>query len=248
MLTKSEKPEFKQETQRRTSRLAIVSSICLIIALLLILLFTWTGVVIFNVIASVLFPVSFILGVTACVLITKTNELKGYFYTIAPISIGFVVTGVLFLMVFNVVSRRHYEKSHTSLYNLKLLSKAIGKYAENNNGQLPKAQAWCDILLNADFNLSRDNFAHPLIEGRVIAFNKNLDGLKLDDIPPDTVLFFEADGDLNLAGTHELIEASNFSTHHMNVILVNGRIKTYWIDKKGFRAYDNIFMPAIWQP
>lgn len=195
----------EQMEQRRTSRLAVASTMCLITALLLILLYTWSGIVIFNVIASALFPASFIVGISACVFIAKKNELKGYCYAIAPICIGFVVTLVMFTMVFNVISRRHYEKRNTARYNMRRLGYAIYKYSEVNNGYLPSAEHWCDLLMDFDKSLSEDNFKHPKFPERVIAFNKNLDGLLLADVPEDVVLFFEANSGWNLSGGPALL-------------------------------------------
>ncbi|MHC4293155.1 MAG: hypothetical protein ACYSTX_02585, partial [Planctomycetota bacterium] len=80
-----------------------------------------------------------------------------------------------------------------------------------------------------DKTLPKDTFKHPLIEGSVIAFNKNLDGMRLLDVDKNTVLLFEAKGGWNLAGGKELMKSSNTDRITVNVLFMNGKIKQCWI-------------------
>jgi len=131
---------------------------------------------------------------------------------------------------------------------MKLLAEAITKYSQANDGYLPAADRWCDLLMEQDENLSRDNFKHPEIQGSSVAFNKNLDGLRLVDIPDDVVLLFEAKGGWNLIGGEELLNKANPNRNFVDVLLVNREIKTYWVKCGGVKAYDGTFMPLRWKP
>ncbi len=111
-----------------------------------------------------------------------------------------------FIVIPTTKKRQEREKRNTAIYNLRLLGEAIRGYSEKNNGYLPVAERWCDLLMEYDKTLSRDTFKHPRIAGIVIAFNENLDGMRLSDVDKSTVLLFEAEGGWNLAGEEKLIK------------------------------------------
>jgi hypothetical protein len=120
-------------------------------------------------------------------------------------------------------------RQNTVVYELESLYKAIKDYSEINNGYLPSADRWSDLLIEQDKTLSKDTFKHPLVEGSAIAFNKNLDGIRLLDVDKNTVLLFEAKGGWNLAGGKELMKNSNPSRITVYVLFMNGKIEQCWI-------------------
>ena len=71
--------------------------------------------------------------------------------TILLISIMSVAIA-LFVYVDNKI-QKHVElrktvmKENSGEYNLKLLGKYLIEYASNNDGKLPLAENWCDVLL-----------------------------------------------------------------------------------------------------
>ena len=82
---------------------------------------------------------------------------------------------------------------------MRILGTALRKYASANNGFLPSAENWSDVLIKFDPNLSKDNFKPPRIDDASIAFNKNLSGEKLEDLPEDIVPLFVVYGGLNVS-------------------------------------------------
>ena len=90
--------------------------------------------------------------------------------------------------------------------NLKNLGEAIFAYADENDGMFPTGSQWCDLLLEHT-DVSEEDFIcgdsfWPVFS---YAFNKNLDGMRVRDVPPDTVLLFEIEGGRNVSGGPELM-------------------------------------------
>jgi hypothetical protein len=112
---------------------------------------------------------------------------------------------------------------------------------------LPEAESWSDSLVLVNSSLGKRDFQHPVVAGVVIAYNHHLSGLKLSNIAEDTVLFFEASGAWNLAGNRDLLKKNRVATR-ADIMLLNGKIQTYWIDRGGVRAYDDKFVPVRWKP
>jgi hypothetical protein len=173
------------------------------------------------------------------------------------IILGFLY--IVFVLVVVLIGRRRFlaEKAYSTLYNLRLLDKSLIGYAKNNNGYLPDANQWCDLLMRYDKTLTRQNFKHPLIKEWEcnIAFNKNLSCLKLSEIPKDTVLLFEADGGWNLSGDMDLLQKryNNRKDYYFcNVLLIDGSIKTYQFERGGYRYFDSngieFLKPLHWKP
>jgi len=70
------------------------------------------------------------------------------------------------------------------------------------------------------------------------AFNKNLSGLPMTDIPGDVVFLFEADGDWNLNGTHELLKTRYRERGCIWVLFADQTTANYWYYKKAIRKFD----------
>lgn len=77
------------------------------------------------------------------------------------------------------------------------------------------------------------------LEGEInFAFNKNVSGLYLEDIAPDTVLLFEANGDWNLNGGAELLETRHHKHNVIGVVLANGDMVKYMFYYNAYRSYE----------
>lgn len=144
--------------------------------------------------------------------------------------------------------RKERERRNTANYNLKLLGKEIRGYSEKHNGYLPSADNWCDLLMEHNKYLTKENFRHPGIEGSVLAFNEALSGMRFADIPKDVVLLFEAKGEWNLKGGKELIKKANPNRDIVYVLLINGEIKPYWIEEESMKNWVGKFTPLRWKP
>ncbi|MHC4572784.1 MAG: hypothetical protein ACYS76_01410 [Planctomycetota bacterium] len=188
---------------------------------------------------------AFFLGITSLAVIAIRNkQSKGYLYAIFAI-----VVSVPFLSVFYAVgsvsrTRREREKTWTGQYNLRLLGKQLIEYAQDNADYLPTADQWCELLMEHNTKLTRDNFVHPKphwyhLKGEChFAFNKNLSGMRLSDIPGNVVLVFEADGDWNLSGTSELLKTRYREKGYITIMYVNGDTADYWFYMKAVRKFD----------
>lgn len=198
------------------------------------------------IVISILFAaVSLMLGIIALFVIAVNHkQSKGYVHAIAGILISspFVLMFLLGMVVARLRAER--EKANTGLYNLRVLEQALLKYAKDNNGFLPNADNWCDELLRNNPDLKTDNFKFPKPERYNLkgdcqfAFNRNLSGKRLKDIPGNVVLLFEADGDWNLNGTSELLQTRYEKNGYITMLFVDKSIADYWYDMKAIKKFD----------
>jgi hypothetical protein len=89
--------------------------------------------------------------------------------------------------------------------NAKQIGLAFRMYAVDNKEQLPASAKWCDAIQPTIG--SPKVFQCPAKPGSTCgyAFNRNLDGLKIDEVDPQTVLFFESDAGWNGVGGAESV-------------------------------------------
>jgi hypothetical protein len=137
----------------------------------------------------------------------QREELKGLEYAVLAIVLSI---GPFFISMFMLYGDQANVKPDP-LYNLKTLGKALIDYAEDNDGLLPDANRWCDLLTKHNRKIKRDNFIRPeaakydLRGDCHFAFNENLSGLPLAEIPDDVVLLFMSEGRWNQHGSEELL-------------------------------------------
>lgn len=130
------------------------------------------------------------------------------------------------------------------MYQLEVVYDVAQRYAAANGGYLPQADGWCDTLMEFDNTLKEENFKHPKIPGHIIAYNSNIAGMLFDKLQYDTIIFFEARGDMNLVGSQELI--NRLDTQIADIILANRELETYWVVQKGIKLYNNEFRSGNW--
>ena len=95
--------------------------------------------------------------------------------------------------------------------------------------------------------LTEENFKHPQPEefaGMLnfkgecqFAFNSNLSGMRLEDIPTDVVLLFEADGAWNLTGTSELLATRYREKGYIAILSVDQTTANYWYYMSAARMF-----------
>jgi len=153
-------------------------------------------------------------GITACVIIIaqifKNPKPKTWLLAIIKLLIlataGFLV---IVLLTTPVLLKAKLRNSYAikGLDKIIIIGNSLIKY-DDQNGYLPDANRWCDLLIEFDLEINRDFFNIIGQNSEIkcsFAFNKNLSNLSLDDIDGNVVLLFEADGNLNLAGGPELL-------------------------------------------
>ena len=189
-----------------------------------------------------------ICGVITLVVALKCKNKKRQVYAGVAIVLG------LFYLFFGCAPVIRYVSNRIGFgeRQLRLLGRVLLEYTKENEGYLPAADKWCDALLEHSKNLSRANFKHPAFENRGVAFNSNLSGLRLADVPGDVVLLFESHAGWNLAGSSELLDKKYTNLGADYILLVNLDVeKIYWDDGKGFQILpiaEDEFKPLRWKP
>jgi hypothetical protein len=251
----------RNKNGRKRSSLAVASKITVIGAVVTFGLFMffslWPGSAGFclavstGYIAMLLCAVAVLLGISAVIAIFLSKELIGYACAIKAIVVA-AACWLLFPMVFypwfNNKRDEHWRKEWGGLDRLEQLGKSVIEYSKDHNGYMPAVNQWCDLLMDYDKRLSRDDFKRPLLKHSAcnFAFNKNLDGLRLSDIPGEVVLLFEADGDWNLGGTAELLKQRKGLDVY--VFLVNGESYRYDFAVGGIRKWDHQSQKVLVDP
>ena len=179
-------------------------------------------------------------GIGALIVIKVSREnVCGHYLA----KIAIVPTLLYMIMGLNTLARFKADCVYQDEYHMRLLRTSIKDYAAVNEGYLPNSENWADLLLEFDNTLRKDYFDEPRTVEARFAFNSNLSGLKLDELPEDVVLFFTAYGDWNLSGTVELFEKRSKELDQfkgeefirqvemkpvlLKVMLLSGEIKDY---------------------
>jgi prepilin-type processing-associated H-X9-DG protein len=109
--------------------------------------------------------------------------------------------------------------------NLKGLHTAVHIYTSEYDGELPTAESWCDLLV-AHMKVAPKSFVCPCSnekEGKSsYAFNKNVAGMKLDEIPGDVVMLFETTPGWNQVGGPEDLKTEYHKFNGCNVLFADG--------------------------
>lgn len=117
-----------------------------------------------------------------------------------------------------------------------------------------ESNQWLAEFIRKDPNRAEELIEVPIPNGECnYAFNSNLSGRRLSEISPDTILLFEANGNWNLSGTHDVLN-SRYSDHgFITVVYMNGTTADYWFDKKAIRRFDKggkimYYVSPKWEP
>ena len=171
-----------------------------------------------------------VLGIISLVKIRKSQgRMGGDGLAIA----GIVVSGLFLLlmplwaaMVLPALAKAR-EKAQTisCVNNVKQLGLAVRMYSTDNNDRFPSAANWCDAIQTyvgspRPFQCAADSSLRC-----AFAYNRKLDGLKQEDIDPQTVLFFESSTGWNAAGGPELLSAHKHSRTRMVVGFADGSVQ-----------------------
>ncbi len=160
---------------------------------------------------------------------------------------GTAVSGVMLLLipVFAIVAAitlpalaqaKGKAQSIMAMNNVKQLSLAMHLYADDNRGQLPAPERWCDALQPYLGGNSTAVFQNPAIaldapQGRTsgFGFNARIAGTNLDKIDPGTVIIFELQSPgWNIAGGPELMRQTQSGRFFPAVVVgfVDGHCET----------------------
>lgn len=137
----------------------------------------------------------------------NTERHPGVRFRVLILVVAAFVLSQMFLVIVHVAKGQRYRMIFGQ-YQLRVLATAMEEYAADNSGLLPNASEWCDALLRKLHRLTPENFRNPADPNADcgFAFNTNLSGCSLNEIPADVVLLFQASGPRNLCGGEELFE------------------------------------------
>jgi hypothetical protein len=115
------------------------------------------------------------------------------------------------------------------LYQVGLL---IRFYADDNNGEYPSPEEWCDLLIRS-YREQAYLFICPGATDKITqdsdqssyVLNRNVLGMKASEIPPNVVLLFEGPVGWNQVGGPELLTAEYHKENGAFVCLADLRTK-----------------------
>jgi prepilin-type processing-associated H-X9-DG protein len=173
-------------------------------------------------------PLAMLFGISAISTINYSQgKLKGKGFAIAGISISSIELILAIFILMPALARMHTISPRIiCAVNLKRLGASTIMYANNNKGQYPTSDKWCDSLIKYDPDLNKKMFrCNGDIQGpSSYAMNKNIEKLEVNP-PPDMVLLFESKPGWNLSGGPELLTTENHHGEGCNILFCDGHTK-----------------------
>jgi hypothetical protein len=120
---------------------------------------------------------------------------------------------------------REIDSQLACLHNLMALGKTLMLYANDYEDEFPKADQWCDLLLQYKYgHVTEQLFVCPSAGGGPshYAINPNA---KCTWSHPDMVLLFETTAGWNQFGGPELLAPENHRGRGCNILFINGRVE-----------------------
>jgi len=159
---------------------------------------------------------SIICGIVALIKIKKSNgRLKGKRLAVSGIAISaiFAILLAIFMPAHGKVGP--IAKRVVCMTNLKALAMGMQVYVNDYEGILPM-EAWCDLLIEEADNSPRTFVCEDsgaIERESSYGMNKFIAGMKLDDLTPNIVLFFETDMGLENGPRNTSIEDRRYTRH-----------------------------------
>jgi hypothetical protein len=253
-------------TPKKTSRLAVCSLISAVIAIISVLLWfnipdQWDrpiegfSVRVVPLLTAVLFfHLAFLLGIVAIAVIAfNRSKLKGNWYALLAILLCvpfFLVTAEV-----SYINRGRAERGKTS--RGRRIASTIVEYAKNHNGYLPDANQWCDLLIEYLQKLPKDHLEYDPVRYKFkydsskegvcnYAFNRNVSGSQLGDVPYNTVLVFESKGNWNLSGTEELFKKTTRKRQYVYIYTKDAETEHDY--PRAVNIKDAEYKNVVWKP
>lgn len=175
--------------------------------------------------------VGLILGIVALVKINRSGgRLSGQGLAIAGICVSafmllFSIPMMAAMMLPALSQAKQKAQVINCVNNLKQLGLAVRIYANDHNDQFPPAATWCDAIQGSVG--SPKVFQCPSEPGRrcAYAFNAKLDGKKVGEIDPQTVLLYESDAGWNGTGGADNLKPHKHSSRTVNVAFADGSVQ-----------------------
>jgi hypothetical protein len=193
-----------------------------------------------------------VLGVVAIAKIFRTWKKRKIS---AMVELVALLLAGLILFDLTLVSYSRWRTLRTITVNGNIRIMKLGNFINESakkNGRMPDADHWCDSLVSHPLagslkviKISFNIVGNPDIECN-FAFNKNLSNLSIDGLSGNVVMLFEADGELNLSGGPELINAKRAKDKYfwpwrqkfIYVFFIDGMIVKYRLHDGAVALYD----------
>jgi len=148
----------------------------------------------------------------------REKSLRGCILSIVVLCIS------LWLLFTVFMHRRITSASYEMLCGSQMhnLGTSMLAYINENDGRFPSADNWCNLLLEHT-KATADDFVCPASfwPSFSYGFNKNLDGLRIGEVPPETVVLFEIEGGRNISGGPELLVDDRHYGNLTNVLFAD---------------------------
>ncbi len=199
----------------------------------------------------ILTTLAIVLGVIAIIEILKNWKAE----TVMAILelLGLLLAGILLIaFILGRISASRLTRSITAntLTTVRNTKSLINRYSQMRN-HMPLSEHWCNSLIEYDPAINERSFGIAQLRNVVciLAFNKNLSNVTMDDLQgkDNVVLIFEADGELNLSGGPELISKERTKDKYflfgrqkfIYVLFVDGTIAKYRLRDGSVALYDS---------
>jgi prepilin-type processing-associated H-X9-DG protein len=180
-------------------------------------------------------PLAIILGIIALVMIARSHgQLKGIGFAIVGILVPILV--FILIMIWSVINFPEIKKTHHRVlqqactYNLQRLGASAKSYADDNNGQYPPADKWCDLL--QPYYKEETILACPSVkdlhrfDGEAAGkchYAMNVNAKR--NSPSNMVLLFETNPGWNQCGGPELLKTDNHFEKGSNILFNDGHVE-----------------------
>jgi hypothetical protein len=213
-----EQAEQRQEGKRtKMCKLAVLSILCVVAAFVFgwMLIFPTEGIlpnwIEFNLLSAikVAFVVALVLGIVSLIRIKlSAGRLAGRRLAWLGLIIPIVV-GVAFLRSIEPEEEAQITPGRECQNNLRRLAAAFSMYQQNNDGQFPAVEKWCDELLETAIS-DKSMFKCPATKEGRCNYALNVYVAELEgDISEDMVFLFESKPGWNQIGGPELAVAGH---------------------------------------
>ncbi len=149
------------------------------------------------------------------------------------VPLAFLVAGCILVLIVvekNAQVRTYQSKQIVCLTNLRSVRTGLIRYGENNSGQWPTKENWCDLLLEEGYVFRPALICPMQIDGpSTFAINKNAHGLEWGEDMSDMVFAFESKPGWNQVGGSELVEIRNHSKLGLGCHVLFGDGEVRWI-------------------
>lgn len=128
--------------------------------------------------------------------------------------------------------------------NLNQLSVAMFVYTHDYDDKFPPADQWCDLLISeVDVSPQIFNCKNTSLDSVSYGLNKNLNGLRIGDLPPDMVMIFEIAGGRNIAGGPEMLETQRHGGRGCNIAFADGHVEFVRVESIGQLKWGTPYKP-----